>query len=163
MSNEKRILIAFDSSEGTFKAVDYTGEMVGLLADVAVTLLFVERLPDRDMFENESGWIAECTRLTELYGERLALARAKLVQHGIAATRISEKYLVSCQSPFADVKVCSTGMSIVNDILAFQKEGNFGTVVVARRGVSRNEAFLFGSVSSRIVQESEDITVWVVG
>ncbi|MCU0614320.1 MAG: universal stress protein [Desulfobacterales bacterium] len=34
--------------------------------------------------------------------------------------------------------------------------------MVGRKGVSRSEAFLFGSVSSKIVNHAENCTVWVV-
>ena len=44
------------------------------------------------------------------------------------------------------------------------KEGRFGseTIVVGRKGVSRKEELLFGSVSNRIIHQAEDCTVWVV-
>jgi nucleotide-binding universal stress UspA family protein len=39
---------------------------------------------------------------------------------------------------------------------------NCSTIVVGRQGISRSEAFLFGSVSSKIVNHVRDCTVWVV-
>jgi nucleotide-binding universal stress UspA family protein len=41
--------------------------------------------------------------------------------------------------------------------------GGYGTIVVGRRGISKAEQFLFGSVSNKIVQNAKDCTVWVVG
>ena len=36
------------------------------------------------------------------------------------------------------------------------------TIVVGRQGLSRSEEFLFGSVSSKIVNHARNCTVWVV-
>jgi nucleotide-binding universal stress UspA family protein len=36
------------------------------------------------------------------------------------------------------------------------------TVVLGRKGLSRSEEFLFGSVSSKIVNHARNCTVWVV-
>jgi len=36
------------------------------------------------------------------------------------------------------------------------------TIVLGRQGLSRSEEFLFGSVSSKIVNHARDCTVWVV-
>jgi nucleotide-binding universal stress UspA family protein len=47
-------------------------------------------------------------------------------------------------------------------ILKKAKEGDFGAVIVGRRGISRTKRFLFGSVSHRIVQEARNMAVWVV-
>ncbi|UZP65893.1 universal stress protein [Desulfovibrio mangrovi] len=162
MSNN-RILIAFDSSEYAFKAVAYTGEMVAKLPGVQITLLLVERLPDRDFFPDEERWRAECGKRVQAHKEALAKARGILENSGIPPQAVTVNYLVSCKSPFEEAIVCSTGESVVEDILRTQREGDYGTVVVGRRGVSKTEAFMFGSVSNRIVQETHTCTVWVVG
>jgi Universal stress protein family. len=41
-------------------------------------------------------------------------------------------------------------------------EGGFGTVVIGRRGVSKAEEFLFGSVSTKVMHLAKDCAVWVV-
>ena len=160
--NNKRILIAFDSSEHAFRAVSYTGEMVADMPDVHITLLLVERLPDRDFFPDEAQWRAECRERVRTRKEALAQARAILETAGVKPEAITVNYMVSCKSPFEEALVCSTGESVVEDILRTQREGDYGTVVVGRRGVSKTEAFMFGSVSNRIVQETHTCTVWIV-
>jgi nucleotide-binding universal stress UspA family protein len=37
-----------------------------------------------------------------------------------------------------------------------------GTVVIGRRGISKLEEFLYGSVSQKIVSEARNCTVWIV-
>ncbi len=51
---------------------------------------------------------------------------------------------------------------IAESIIRHAQHENKGTVVVGRRGISRKEEFLFGSVSSKIVSYAKDCTVWVV-
>jgi nucleotide-binding universal stress UspA family protein len=52
--------------------------------------------------------------------------------------------------------------SVGEEIMARQREGGYGTVVVGRRGRSRQEEFLFGSVSSTVVHQATDCCIWVV-
>jgi len=53
--------------------------------------------------------------------------------------------------------------TISESIMAVQEEGKFGTIVVGKRGVSKAEEFLFGSISNALVHHTRDCTVWVVG
>jgi len=43
-----------------------------------------------------------------------------------------------------------------------QDETQYSTIVVGRQGLSRSEEFLFGSISSKIVNHASNCTVWVV-
>lgn len=47
-------------------------------------------------------------------------------------------------------------------ILDYLEKERFGTVVIGRRGISRAEEFLYGSVSQKVVREAKNCTVWVV-
>jgi nucleotide-binding universal stress UspA family protein len=38
----------------------------------------------------------------------------------------------------------------------------YATLVVGRKGLSRKEEFLFGSISGKIVRTARNCTVWVV-
>jgi nucleotide-binding universal stress UspA family protein len=52
--------------------------------------------------------------------------------------------------------------SMAQCILEERDETEYSTVVVGRKGLSRSEEFLFGSVSSKIVNYARNCTVWVV-
>jgi len=54
------------------------------------------------------------------------------------------------------------GVGIARDILKEAKEGQYDTIAIGRRGISATRAFLFGSVSSKVVQFAKNCTVWVV-
>lgn len=160
----KKLLIAVDGSENSARAIDYAGVMVGDSRDVHIKLLCIERFPDRDLFPDERSWKKRCAEHREELQQFLVEARATLEANGIDPANISERYVVSCSSPFADRAAvsCSHGTSIAQEILSVLKEEHFGTVVVGRRGVSKAEEFLFGSVSSKIIHHAKDCTVWVI-
>ena len=60
------------------------------------------------------------------------------------------------------IQVCSKPVTVAELILHERQSGGYGTIVVGRRGMSKKEEFLFGSVSNKIVREARDCTVWVV-
>ena len=103
----KNILISVDASENATRAVAYAATLLGGQAGVRVTLLYVERMPPRDLYRSEEP-------------------------------------------------------SISKTILEVQQEGGYGTLVVGRRGITKGEEFLFGSVSSKLVHNARDCAVWVV-
>ncbi len=55
------------------------------------------------------------------------------------------------------------GGTISEMVLAVQAKGNYGTVVAGKRGVSKAEEFLFGSISNALARHSKDFTAWIVG
>ncbi|WP_029896367.1 universal stress protein [Desulfohalovibrio reitneri] len=160
----KKILVAVDGSENATRAVEYTGEMMHDSAEARILLLCIERFPDRDLFPDEDSWKKNCEEHRRKMQAFLQEARFILEGKGIPSEHIDVRYVVSCKSPFADRAVarCSHGTSIAQEILAVLKEEGCGTVVVGRRGVSKAEEFLFGSVSSKIMHHARACTVWVV-
>jgi nucleotide-binding universal stress UspA family protein len=52
--------------------------------------------------------------------------------------------------------------SLSECILLEQNKVQYRTIVVGRQGISRSEEFLFGSISSKIVNHARNCTVWVV-
>ncbi|MCG8533011.1 MAG: universal stress protein [Desulfovibrionales bacterium] len=160
--NIYNFLVAFDSSAPSFEAVEYTASIVRSIPNALITLLFIERLPDKDTFATEREWRAKCTELTTHYKSTFYKAKALLLRNEFDESAISSEYIVSCSSPFEDVTVCSSGQHIADEILSIQKEGNHGTVVVGRRNKTKEEAFLFGSVSADILHEFEDCALWIV-
>lgn len=161
--NPKKILIAVDASENAARAVQYVAEVLGEASGFQATILYIERPPNRDLFPDEAAWI-EAGRDQELRIRRFVQqAKTTLMDHGFPKDSVEVVYIPHCQSPMnADVQHCSVGTSIARDILRFQQQGEFGTLVIGRRGVSRAEEFLFGSVTTKVTHLAKDCTVWVV-
>ena len=147
----KNILISVDASDNATRAVDYAAALLGGAPGVRVTLLYIERAPNRDSFETEAAWLGQCKLEHERIFEFLTAARARLVAAGLPDAAISERTVL-----------CSAEPSIAQTILDVQQEGGFGTLVVGRRGLSKGEEFLFGSVSTKLVHNARNCAVWVV-
>jgi len=145
------ILIAVDLSENSLKAVDYVGSMLSCQPGLEITLLHVIKEPSPDIVPDASERQnqVEKARLETL--DLMEKAARRLTSCGIPEKRIHLK-----------IQVCRKPVSVADLILHEQKSGNYGTVVIGRRGVSKREELLFGSVSSRVVREAKQCSVWIV-
>ncbi len=148
---ENKVLIAIDLSENSLKAVDYVGDMMVHHPSVTITLLNVVREPSPDVMPDEVEREAYVRKMREETRRHMEEASRRLVSRGIHEKNIHIK-----------IQVCSKVVSIAELVLKEQKEGQYQTVVVGRRGVSKREEFLFGSISKKIVGEAKDCAVWVV-
>jgi nucleotide-binding universal stress UspA family protein len=149
--NPKRILISVDASPNATRAVHYAAGFLGAQPEARVTLLYVERIPGRDLFADEDAWKAQCQVDKDRVFAFLQQARGILTAAGLAEEAVDERTIL-----------CSTEPSIAQTILEVQQEGGYGTLIVGRRGLTKGEEFLFGSVSSKLVHNARDCAVWVV-
>lgn len=148
---ENRVLIAVDLSENSLKAVDYVGRVLSCHADTRVTLLNVIKEPSPDIVPDSE---ERGRQVEEMRAETLTMmeqAAGRLIALGMPEKSVQLK-----------IQVCTMPVSITDLILHELREGGYSTVVVGRRGVSKREEFLFGSVSSKVVREAHHCTVWVV-
>lgn len=161
--NFKKILLAVDASDNAMRAVEYVGNIAGECDGFSVEVLCIERLPHRDLYADDKAWKSACEAARTELRTFLNQARDRLIGMGVPLEAVTEQYITSCASPFDDpVSMCSRGTGVAQEILGALKDGGFGTVVVGRRGVSKAEEFLFGSVSNKIIHSVKDSTVWVV-
>ncbi|TVM19477.1 universal stress protein [Oceanidesulfovibrio indonesiensis] len=162
--DSKHVMIAVDGSDNSMRAVEYTAAILGSHDGFMVRLVHIERLPDRDIFADEAAWKASCEEYAENMRSFLADSHKKLVDSGLPEDAVTELYVPSCNrpTPAKDAIRCSQGASISQEILRTVEDGGYGTIVLGRRGLSKAEEFLFGSVSSKIVHHVRGCTVWVV-
>lgn len=165
MMDCKKILVAVDGSENSVRAVSYTGEMVKDDPGVLVELLCIERLAERDLFPDEDSWKQRCKDQRDEMHDFLEDAAGILTGKGLAEKQVRTNYMSHCRFPLEDqgVTQCSMGTSIAQEVMTYSQDNGFGTIVVGRRGVSKAEEFLFGSVSNKIIHHARGCTVWVVG
>ena len=147
----KNVLISVDASDNALRAVDYVASILGCAQGVRVTLLYIERAPGRDLFETEELWLRQCKLEHTRVFDFLMTARARLVAAGLPDAAVVERTVL-----------CSAEPSIAKTILEVQQEGGYGTLVVGRRGLTKGEEFLFGSVSTKLVHDAKNCAVWVV-
>ncbi|RUM87727.1 MAG: universal stress protein [Thermodesulfatator sp.] len=148
--NLKKILIAADASENAKRAAAYVGEIIGPRKDFEIEILYVLRYPDRDLFPDADAWENKKDEERKKAQEVLSGLSTVLEEKGIPVSAIST------------VSKEAKGFSIAQAILEYQQQNGFGTIVVGRRGVSKAEEFLFGSVSNKIVHYARDCAVWVI-
>ncbi|SDB33019.1 Nucleotide-binding universal stress protein, UspA family [Desulfonatronum thiosulfatophilum] len=160
--NLKKILVAVDASENSTRAVDYVGAMIGSSPGFAIQLLYVERNPERDTFPDDAAWKKSCEQEEKKMREYLDQARDALQGHGVASKTVSTEYYVPTFNAVPSQTGFKSPLGVADHILRVIREGDFGTVVVGRRGMSKAEEFLFGSVSTKIVHNTKNCTVWVV-
>jgi nucleotide-binding universal stress UspA family protein len=146
----KNILIAVDDSDNSRRAVSYVAQMLGGVGGFKVAVLHVLTEAEEDYFstpEEREKWFSQYTKKVEAMLEDY---RQILLQGGFDSED------VSVRSP---VRYCP---SMAECILAERDTTQYHTLVVGRQGLSRSEEFLFGSVSSKIVNHAKNCTVWVV-
>ena len=146
----KNILIAVDESENARRAVLYVAQLLEGAEGFSVTILHVINEPEEDYFpttDEKEKWLSQYKKKVD---KMLEDYREILIQKGF------DESVVSVRSTMRDCP------SMAQCILKEKDETEYSTVVVGRQGLSRSEEFLFGSVSSKIVNYARNCTVWVV-
>lgn len=147
-----RILMAVDETETSRRALRYLGEITGGSEGLEVCLLHV--YPEPPPF-----YLREGHSMAEYRQSREEKAQAIFA----VATTLLADYRIPGEAIHTDCRMASDRTPISTVILQAQAEGGYGTVVVGKRGVSKAEEFLFGSISNAVVRSSSGFTVWVVG
>jgi nucleotide-binding universal stress UspA family protein len=149
-SFNKNILIAVDESENARRAVSYVAQLLGGAEGFKVTVLHVIPRPEEDFFPNEQEKEQWLKNYRDKIERTLKEHRDLLIKGGF------EPQYVSTQS---ELKYCP---SMAECILAERDKTQYDTIVVGRQGLSRKERFLFGSISSKIVNHANNCAVWVI-
>ncbi len=149
--NFKKILIAVDASENAQRATEYVAEIIGTNAsEFSIKLIYVISNKARDLFPDEESWEKKKKEEIKTAKETLNYHKNILTYKGIPKENV-------------DFNIVETSeISIAKSILNYQQENGFGTIVIGRRGMSKAEEFLFGSVSNKIVHYAKDCAVWIV-
>jgi nucleotide-binding universal stress UspA family protein len=140
----KNILIAVDESDNARRAVAYVGRLLKGAKDYNVLILHVIRQPEEDYFPDvaeKEKWLSQYKLKVDVV---LKNYRQILIQAGFAPEAVSVR---------ATLRHCP---SLAECILAEHKDANYSTIVVGRQGLSHSEEFLFGSVSSKIVNHARN-------
>jgi len=134
----RKILIAFDGSNGSFRAVDRVGALLGG-SKCVFNITHVVRL-------EESARIAEAERfIAGAFDEAIE----RLVSQGIARKDIVTQVITGAPSR-------------AETLVREAEQGGYGSIVVGRRGLSEVSDFSLGTVSNKVVQLAMHRAVWVV-
>ncbi|ACN13749.1 UspA10 [Desulforapulum autotrophicum HRM2] len=158
-----KILVAIDGSQNSRRTIDYVAAIIKDCPWFTVKLLYIEQSPDRDFFPDDDAWKQACVKRRQEMHAFLSESQQMLIQKGVAPENVQTDYIESCHSPLGETpRYCSQGNSIALDILNIVKQEGFKTVAIGRRGVSKAEEFMFGSVSNKIIHAGRDFTLWVI-
>lgn len=146
-----RILVGLDGSDRSMAAVNYTAAVLGGSGNCRIRLVAVLFPPGVDNFPTPAEQAAEEERQRATLQAALDKGLGILTEAGIPRANLSTAL------------VQSHGRGVGQALMDYQREQGFGTVVVGRRGLSKAEEFLFGSVSNTVVHQATDCCVWVVG
>ncbi len=146
----KNILIAVDESENARRAVSYVSQLLKGAKGFRVLILHVISQPEVDYFPTSAEkekWLSKYKLKVDAMLEEY---RQMLIREDFDPENVSVR---------STLRYCP---SMAECILAERDETEYSTIVVGRQGLSRSEEFLFGSVSSKIVNHARNCTVWVV-
>lgn len=149
-----RVLCAVDGSEGSLRAVDHLAYMLGGNPECQVTLLHVgARLATycpvefgQDLAQEIEGDLMHSDQ--ECMDDFMTRAMKVLTEGGLEPGQI-------------EVQEREGALGVPGAILKEVREGDFGTVVVGRRG--ENRSFFLGHVSDKVLAGGDNLAVWVVG
>jgi nucleotide-binding universal stress UspA family protein len=149
-SSGNKILLAFDGSEGAWRAVDFVAITLSGF-DYDLNLIHVTRgrenrnLKSRQIYSPRK--YSEITQ-KEMIGE-LSKARKKLIENGFKPQQVTTKLVTGVSSR-------------AGAIVAVAKQENYGTIVMGRRGQSKVRDFFIGRVTNKVIHIARDRTVWII-
>lgn len=157
-----KVLIALDSSEGAWRAVEYAAEAFGRTSGVQITLLHIlsglppafwddgHILGDKEK-ESRQRLVGNWQKEQEKQWQGLVKkAHDHLTQAGIPKDAVVSKF----KPKYYDV---------AEDILNEAEIGGVNTIVMGRRGLGTAKALLLGSVTNKVVQNAKGYAVTIVG
>ncbi len=157
----KKMLIAIDGSESSFKAVEYAGEQFSGKGDLMITLLHVLPYPPAPLWDDRHiPTKAESEERQKAIERWLAGQRAKTEPIFDKAISILTRHDVSTKQ--IEKKTISDSIDVAGSILEETKDGGYQTLVVGRRGLSPVKKFLMGSVTAKLITHGAGVAICVV-
>ena len=150
----RKLLVPIDGSPNSGRALNNAAWLLAGSEFIETTILHVipSLFPKEIREENIESEKVEAPfreRLVNDARELLTNAKKSLVSQGISGDSIK-----------IQLETKSTG--VARSILKFAKNQNYHSIMIGRRGISRTKQFFFGSVSNKIIQQAQNMAVWVV-
>lgn len=148
--NNRRVLIAVDCSDNAQRAVAFAGTMLGGF-DYTVGLVSVLRGEQPQTIGNGSADIFDqyLAEMEPQVGQALNRAKDRLVAAGVDVQEIS-------------IEIVKGAHSRAAAIVDAAERGDYDTIVLGRRGLSRVEQFFAGRVSTKVLHVGRRHNVWIV-
>ncbi|MFP4476017.1 MAG: universal stress protein [Desulfatibacillaceae bacterium] len=145
------ILAAVDGSENSRRAMDYLARWAACNPAARVVLVHVVKEPGRDVLPDKDERDVYVGKKRKAGEKMVDEAAQRLESMGVPEDQVSRK-MVACKPP----------ATVADALLKEKKEGGYDTMVLGRRGMSKKEEYIFGSVTNHLIREAANISVWVV-
>jgi nucleotide-binding universal stress UspA family protein len=145
-----KIMVAVDGSEASLRAVDHLSFMIGGNPKVRLTLFHViPRLGDYCVIDFEGSGVEQV----------IARSNRRCIEDFYAhARRILED--AGMEDKQVEIRTAKRKRNPAKAIVEEARKGDYGTVVVGRRG--RGKAFFMGSVSRYVLDRTSNRALWLV-
>ena len=146
-----KILLAMDSSENSMRAVHFMAEHLAGRG-IGIELFHVVRGRLDDIPAELRNVLLPNERQEQIEREMVRVfdaAKRKLREAGFTEDQVQTKIVTGRRSR-------------ANNILREAEEGDFGTIVMGRRGLSRVSDFFMGRVTDKVLQMARFHAVWLV-
>ncbi len=153
---ERKILLAVDDSIQTRNAIRYAVRISAFVKDLTYTLLRVQPDVSQFLVDEAAKSVKAKMALDKLKKknaekalETLEKFKTQMIEAGIDAQRI-------------DLKTVPKKIGLAKDILEFAQERLYDAIVVGRRGLSKLQEVIMGSLTTNLLEHSRLIPVWVI-
>ncbi len=153
---KKEVLIAIDDSNHSRRAVQYALAMSRVIENLSFTLFHVQPSISQFILEEAEKDPSARARLKGVVNKNREKAnavldrfKARVLDGGVDESRIKTVSMPKLSG-------------IAKDILDYSQNNRLDAVVVGRRGVSKVQETLLGSVTAKLLQHSRVTPVWVV-
>ena len=150
----KKIIVGFDNSTDVNKGVDCLGYMIGD-TECEVELCYVIR-PVHIFYEGYGPAFSPDDEI-----KWLEINKDKMQPKMEDAKKVLNNYNIPSEKIFTKIipDSASRAVALVNEATG----GNWGTIMVGRRGVSAVQDFFLGRVSRKIIHIVSNQAIWLVG
>ena len=153
---EKKILVAVDGSIYSSNTIQYLGSLFGQMDEVKFHLLSIiscSTLPSSKEWMDELELInclpPEAQKRLRSAKTYMKTATTKLAKFGIGEDRVSTEVRLGRQSTSAD-------------ILGEARKGLYDALVIGRRGITKLEELVMGSISEEVLNKSHNVPIWLI-
>lgn len=149
----RKVLIAFDGSDNALRAVEHAGFILAG-TDCSITLFHskrqLRRFVPKELLNNaaelETLWKSAAAQDVASHMQK---AERLLLDRGIAPGQINTKLIDGSRSAAID-------------ILRAARKGEFGTIVMGRKGIASDDDYSLGSITRKIIDDFDDMALWIV-
>lgn len=146
-----KILLAINDSDDAMRAVKYVSCIYNMLNSPSIYLFHVFPDPPPDYYKMGGSIEAYKEVMIDQGKNSLSQAKNTLTKCGVGEERIN-----------LDIQLAN-GRTISEAILEARQKCDCQTLVVGKRGISKSEEFLFGSISNTLARNCRGFTTLIVG